>query len=1388
MQPVDRNTIVPSNKLSRPFPSTSLFILLALFCFNTFSSRIVCAGEVPGVILIRVNDSAPASAIDSIRSISNVQSMVSAIPSSLTPTSDDATFSTFSSWRKIRVTPGSENVVLHTIQALGVTQYAYRMRRLTLDNVPQPDSLTYRQWALTQTHAFEAWQVTTGSPRVLLGVIDTGVDTTHPDLVPNLWINPNVGQHGFAGDIHGWNFVDNNNDLHDVYGHGTEVSGCALAAANHVGIIGLAPDIRLMILRAGDENGFLDEDNVAAALIYASENGCRVVNMSFGDDVVAPLLRDAVEYARSRGMVLVASAGNSGDMTEHYPSGYEAVISVGASERHGFRASFSTYGSTLALLAPGADVITTEMGGGYGSDNGTSFSAPYVSAAAALVLTRDSTLNPSEVKTILCVSADDGGDPGWDVEFGHGLLNAARAVNTPREAEVRILSPSDGTTLAVDTLTVSGTAAGPRLVSWSLSYGSGNNPTQWHTVRTSTTQLVQQPLGFIHVSLADTIFTIRLIATVIDGNPYETRVVVTRDVTSPNILRTAIVPALVSGKWGWRFEAKVDDQTRASIQWMRGGIQLTKPFPYIDSQHALAATPDDNLLPGDSIQFVFTNLSGMTRVSNTMIVPALPPIQSSWPLIELPNISLPNGNLLGKQVVWNSSNRPDVLLNVYNSSNAYDSLWLFEWQDSVFARKVYYGRAIAQDAHDVTGDGIPELMIRVSGITGIHTHTVSFDSITGQHYPDPDIRHTLIPRDTLGSYGAGLFDFDPIDHTGNFIQRRNNTYEAWTIIWNNPSGYTPILDYTIHNPVDTNNGLGRPRFRIGNIIGSGSIVGLWGDVDGNIILSRRITNPVTVWQNIWNDSLGEGDATDYLDVGDYDGDGIDDFVAGYQTASRVTTEHEAPLKKWVFYLYRYDAVNRKPVRCDSLTIDGANDPRSFDAGVESGDIDGDGKKEIFISASPYLLVMSVDATHHWRIVYQAMDCRSNTVALFNVRNNGRPELVYNTGTKFKFLEWGGSITNAPLVPSGFVAQPLDTAHVQLSWNPVSGATSYRLIRSAGNAPFDTVTNIIGSSYLDSLATDTTQTYHYAVAAYDPTRAQPLGAFTATVSARPNHAPVILSAQYEADNFIRIIFSEPINPVAQFPNRFRLGAATYPVSVLPSHEGAQLLLRFDPRPDSGNYVLTVGNITDFETTPLSGAHAVTVSFPALVTTRFFLSNAKVQGETIVVTMSLSYDVATLSDSAFQISPNIVVSRADAIDSVTIRLTPSSHTPIGSLGVTYQVTVLPSLHSRNGVALDPNYASRVISTQPTELQSLFIYPNPARPDRGEQIVIAGLPSDTKVNIYSLSGMRVKTLISDPATGSAIWDGTNGNGAHASSGIYLIVAQKGSKSVKGKVAIVR
>jgi subtilisin family serine protease len=301
-----------------------------------------------------------------------------------------------------------------------------------------------------------AWDVTTGSREVVIAVIDTGVDYTHPDIAANMWRNPreivDSGRdddgNGFVDDIHGWNFVARNGRPLDDNGHGTHVAGTIGAVGNNgLGITGVSWQVSIMALKFLDANGSGTTANAIAAINYATrmrrDFGINIVatNNSWGGGGFSTGLRDAIAAGGRAGILFVAAAGNDGtdnDRLASYPASYPdpALIAVAATDRADRLAGFSNFGSsTVQVAAPGVGIVSTVPGGRYASYSGTSMAAPHVAGTLALMAAANPDASASELRSALLATTRPVGGLAGRVMTG-GVINAGAAVQAVLPADV----------------------------------------------------------------------------------------------------------------------------------------------------------------------------------------------------------------------------------------------------------------------------------------------------------------------------------------------------------------------------------------------------------------------------------------------------------------------------------------------------------------------------------------------------------------------------------------------------------------------------------------------------------------------------------------------------------------------------------------------------------------------------------------------------------------------------------------------------------------------------------------------------------------------------------------------------------------------------------------
>jgi beta propeller repeat protein len=438
---------------------------------------------------------------------------------------------------------------------------------------------------------------------VVVAVVDTGLDFDHPDIAGNFWVNaretPGNGVdddgNGFVDDVRGWDFPNNDADPMDDNreGHGTHVSGTiAAVAGNGEGIAGVAPEAKVMVVKAIGAGGSVEFSVAARAILYAISNGADVINCSWGPGPsgIIPLeIEDLVRFGHSLGVVFVfASANDSRVVTTQSPMNMKEILTVGASEPSDEAMPRSNWGRYLDVLAPGgshdappppdvarrsilslkSSVFTDSeagralvVGERYVRLSGTSMAAPHVSGVAALVLAANPALTNEDVMNVVKASAASRSPVRFDLKEGYGRVDAAAAVALAgkKPPTVQLTAPAENLEIPVGggTVAVRGKVCGDRLKEYQLFYGRMDEGNQLRPLGDATTTAVDGDIFSWDTSgLPPGCYALRLVATDFDGNRFEDMVQVTK--SRPGIVRVqepSVADAVVSERYvAWAAE------------------------------------------------------------------------------------------------------------------------------------------------------------------------------------------------------------------------------------------------------------------------------------------------------------------------------------------------------------------------------------------------------------------------------------------------------------------------------------------------------------------------------------------------------------------------------------------------------------------------------------------------------------------------------------------------------------------------------------------------------------------------------------------------------------------------------------------------------------------
>lgn len=1317
----------------------------------------------------------------------------------------------------------AENLI-SLMQTDNEIEYAEVAKTFQVDIIPN-DSLIAQQWALQKIRAFDAWDITQGNPDIKLAVIDTGIDYNHPDLKNKIFFNQgeigtdNQGRdkrsngidddgNGFIDDFMGWDFTDRfgfpfdstagdylewDNNPFDDQGHGTYIAGIAAAQTNNVsGIAGTAPNIKILNIRAFDPNGYGEEDDVAAAILYAVIMNARVINMSFGDDSFSMVLRDVIRYAHSQNLVMVASAGNKGVSAPHYPSGYLEVICVGNSTINDVVAPSSNWGSTIDLVAPGTNVLTTARNNNYLSINGTSASAPFVSAAACLILSLTNFSN-EEVKQILKSTTDDIGESGWDLKSGAGRLNLFRALSVLAPSVVKFDFPLMDYSTFSDTLNITATILSAYFQSFDLQFGVGFNPSNWtKLIENGRNQFNRKQIYSLNLrNLKDSTYTLRIIVKQNNGRTLEERVHFHINRTPPIAELISIGPCMYGNK-NTILAAVYTDEPSIVRLYYKPKNSPTNNFRYVTldgftinnqfvKQLHYGFVPV-NLLNQNQEYDVYVeaeNLVGLKSIVNNNGNFFRVALTDNFQLAsyDFLNFDLPPGSVYPQPVSILSSSEREVILR--ESSNQKVSK-IFSFNNNSFQYRDSINERIVKDHGDFNSNGKLDLLTLFVRDGFILEQDITYGSKFSQKFSK-----------TGGDFWPILArDVDSDGKTEIIVVKNDSTLAVWEI--SNNQSLVPVEKTTLRN--FSPRWIGQNRINSPNALifdsNNDGIQELWlVDEDGDLLSYEiRGDNNFVQYKVISTEFLGN---SAYLANGDFNGDGKQEIAVLLHSVEKFDV---APFYRLIIFNFVDNNIN---VLFDYPFIDAAyefnNAFRKAENSIRFADLDSDGKQELILFTFPYAYVIK-SSFEGIKFIAYFENVNSNSILISDFNKNDIKELALPKSDKIRFVEF----SNLNRLPVPIIKQAicLDTSIVSLSWEGES--THFYIYRGTKR---DSLSLYKSTDY--KVLSDTNlipyTTYFYAIQSVDlfnSSRNSTLSEIK-EVFVKPKTKVVNVTAQNQRS--IVVTFSNKIRTTIDNLQSFKVINFGHPNSVTSLNQYSYIL-SFDRNLGSGQKLLLIDSLVDYYLSPIK-VDTIEFFVPEIQQEdNLYVNNHRLTSPynvTIEFSEPVDYNSATDSRNyVFEPSNSINSIRIDENDKRLVHLDLNGGKPIGSVGIEY-VLKLRNIFSDSAYGYKPLKSGAgsyiVFNSNSLTIKDVYVYPNPTK-SNNSYITFANITKRTKLAIFNLQGMVIKEFQSVNESGGVHYDLTDKDGNKIPSGIYLYrissLDDMGNEieSKDGKFAVVR
>ena len=1043
------------------------------------------------------------------------------------------------------------------------------------------------QWALEKIKIPEAWEIEKGSEDITVAVIDTGVDYNHEDLKSRIWINkgeiPNNGidddENGYTDDVRGWNFFDSpddrqnfdhiggNNDPMDENGHGTNVSGIIAAIPNNsIGVAGITWGCKIMPLKVG--NKFFEDDDLASAIVYAVENGARIINMSWGGDEQSYIIRDVIKYAYNRDCVLVGAIGNDNQAKVIYPAAYKNVISVGATDSQDKKSSFSNYGAGIDIVAPGTRIFSTVPNNSYSDWSGTSMATPVVSGVVALILSKRPGLTNAEVDQILRASSDPIDEPLFD---GVGRINAYRALLTVSHLNAHITTPSNYEN-ADKEFVITGAIGGSGFKRFELDYSEVSASPDWRLINPLSIETKADNISASwDVShLPEGPYLLRLSVFGQDNLKAEDRVQINIDHTPPKILNLRNTTRLYGDKVRNIITLKTDDLTNIDLYYKKPS---DNEFRKISSQSLAKyheAYIPDNIEPGIYEYFLkITNNAGFLTINDNdgkyYTIEILPNFIPSDGFTEI-DTGISAIYPVSASVDFDGDGRNEII-GMDRPVMDYAPVRIFERDESgtygdVFKVSIDY---FPRDVGDSDNDGLLEILGNKKDKTFL------FECPAKGTYPTRKI------WESSELWGGQFAD---LDMDGNIEILSSNVKDSSVDIYENRGDNSYLRVAKLMNPTQGINNLAI-NFAVGDFDIDGRKEIVVGDVDGDIFIYKSIDDDT--YAHIWSGNIPDSQVK-WLASGDFDGDGNAEFVV----AGEVTEPSERVSLSFVYTVFDWSQGQYQNVY--SIEVIGTKEG----CGLSTGDVNADGVDEIIANVNAELYILRLPMAKYNTYLWYHSASQTQHPLVDDMDGDRFLEVIFNVDNKLMAFKFDEKATKPPW---GISAVPISEHEVELRWNGSEDSIAYKIYRGIDEGNLQLIETLDLTSGLKGTNWEVYRRSDHADIAYfrdngliinskyfySVSSVNSLGQErkSSNVHATPNSSPEIISVEYIYP-FLYVNFSEQIGQSAKGVDHYVIssteGIRFFPSSAILERQERRVLLTFMTL-DEGDYRLIVSGIRD-----------------------------------------------------------------------------------------------------------------------------------------------------------------------------------------------------------------